>query len=184
MSDDMRPAKGPFESRAAQGRSHAALIISLCVNLLLVGLIAMALWRAYLPHPMAGMGPGPGQGRELGLGQGPLNPHTLIRFAPDEAGKIRKIMEDHGERIQILRIEAIDARHRAMLTFADPQFTPQSFAKALDDVKSADAALEAEALKVVSESAATLTPAERQVIGRRAVQHRGFGMHRRGRPGF
>ncbi|MDE1987496.1 MAG: periplasmic heavy metal sensor [Alphaproteobacteria bacterium] len=173
MSNDL--GHGPV---APQGRSNVALIVSLCLNLLLVGLIAMALWRTYMPHPMFGMGPG--QGHELGLGQGPLNPHTLIRFAPDEADKIRKIMESHSERIQILRIEAMEARHQAMLSFADPNYTPQNFAKALDNVKSADAALEAEALGVVSESAATLTPAERKLIGERAVQRKGFGMRRRG----
>ncbi|MDE2111606.1 MAG: periplasmic heavy metal sensor [Alphaproteobacteria bacterium] len=176
MSNDMRPADGSFDAGVQHGRSHAALIVSLCLNLLLVGLIAMALWRAYMPHPMFR----PGPGHELGLGQGPLNPHTLMRFAPDESDKIGKIMEDHGERIQILRLEAMEARHQAMLTFADPQYTPQRLDKALDNVRSADAALEAEALKVVSESAATLTPAERQVIGRRALQRKGFGLRRRG----
>jgi uncharacterized membrane protein len=155
-----------------QRNSNVALIVSLCLNLLLAGVIAIGGFRAFHHGSMFGGGHGHGRG-----GSGI---HALMHLVPAETDKIKNVVAAHNDRVLKLRSEAMEARRAALRAFAAPDFNRQAFDRSLERVRGADAALEAEELKVVSESAATLTPDERRAAAERARAHKGFGMHRGG----
>ncbi|HEY0283406.1 MAG TPA: periplasmic heavy metal sensor [Rhizomicrobium sp.] len=164
-----------------QGKSNVALIISLCINLVLAGVIAMGGYRAFHHGPMFGNTPGFEKGYGGGHGQRPMGSRALMHLLPAETGKVKAVADAHRDRVFQLRSEARQARRDVLRTFASPDFSQQAFDRALERVRNADAALEAEELKVVSESVAALTPDERRAAVERAREHRGFGMHRGGR---
>ena len=162
------------------GKSNVALIVSLCLNLILAGVIAMGGYRAFHHNPMFGGGPGFERGYGRGHGQGAMGSRALMHLLPAESDKIKAIAEAHSDRVFQLRDAARAARLDVLHAFAAPDFNQPAFDGALERVRGADAALEAEELKVVSESVATLTPDERRAAAERARDHRGFGMHRGG----
>jgi len=169
-------------------RSNVPLIISLCLNLLLVGLIAAAVVRMMIFQPVFAppMGGGFGAGRGMGHGMGPMQqmmaPHVLMQAAPDKASRLHDIMEAHRARIDELRIGSLNARHDVMNAFAAPNFDQKAFDASLARVQSADAALEAEALKVLSESAAALSPDERRAAVSQQGMRGRFWRHREFQP--
>lgn len=155
-----------------QRNSNLALIVSLCINLILVGLIAMGGFRAFHHGWMFGGG--------HGFGRGGSASHALMHLVPAETDKIKNVIAAHNDRVLQLRSKAMEARRATLGVFAAPDFNRQAFDRSLERVRSADAALEAEELKVVSESVATLTPDERRDAAERARAHWGFGMHHGG----
>jgi uncharacterized membrane protein len=155
-----------------QGKSNVALIVSLCINLVLAGVIAMGGLRALHHGWMFGGG--------HGFGQRGSASHALMHLVPAETDKIKNVVAAHNDRVVQLRNEARGARWEALRVFAAPDFSRQAFDRSLERVRGADAALEAEELKVVSESVATLTPDERRDAAEQAREHRGFGMHHGG----
>ena len=165
-----------MSNESPQGKSNVALIVSLCINLILAGVIAMGCYRAFHHGPMFGGGHGFGQG----MGHGHLAPYALMHLVPAEADKIKNVIAAHNDRVLQLRNEAREARGEVLRVFAAPDFNRQTFDRSLERVRGADAALEAEELKVVSESVAALTPDERRDAAERAREHRGFGMHHEG----
>lgn len=197
MSDEGKKPAGGISARAL----GVALIISLCLNLLIIGAGAMLLWRIHetiparmgagavaLPPPVAadgqpprwghdkwhGSGHGKGRGMAFGLGRGPLNPHMLMAAVPQKADAIRAVLEAHRDTLDGLRDQALTARFQAGKVLAADDYTPARFDAALEAVRAADVALEAEVLKTVAECANLLTPEER-----RAVLSK--GLHKRGR---
>ncbi|MGC9952767.1 MAG: periplasmic heavy metal sensor [Rhizomicrobium sp.] len=155
-----------------QRKSNLVLIVSLCVNLILVGVIAMGVFRVFHHGPMFGGG--------HGFGRGELAPHALTHLVPAETDKIKNVVAAHRDRILLLRSDAMAARQDVQRIFAAPDFNQKAFDQSLERVGAADAALEAEEMKVVSESVATLAPDERRADAEWAMAHRGFGMHHRG----
>jgi len=139
-------------SEAPTRRPSAVLIVSLCLNLALVGLIAIALTRS-----------GP-RGFEPHEPKGGLSAQALIRMVPAEESKIRAIMEAHHARIHELRGDAMRARAESFRVLSSPEFREEDFSKTLAAVETADSALQAEIMKLTAESIAALTPAERQMI--------------------
>jgi uncharacterized membrane protein len=176
------------------GKSNVALIISLCINLLLVGIIAMAVMRVHFfpPPPFGGPGMmqfhGRGHGMQLWQMQQSLTPQAFQRAAPAKAAKIESIIGAHRPKFRELGASSIDARRQAFEVFSQPNFDKKAFDDSLARVQATDAALEKEILSVVSESAGTLTPEERKAVaaerGNRGgwFWHHGFG-HRFGPPG-
>ena len=183
---------------APRGGWNVALIISLCLNCLLAGVIVMAVLRFTMIRPLfapeaPAVPPGAGMGRGLWQMQ-PLSPHTMIGVAPGKTGQIRAILDAHREQVHALRQSSFEARRETWRLFSAPDFDQAAFDKSLAKLQSADAALETEILKVVSESAATLSPEERRAMadapaewGRgRGHGHghgRGHGWRRGGGPG-
>ena len=157
-----------------QRGSNVALIVSLCINLILVGLIAMGAFRVF--HH--GLLFGGGHGRDGSV------PHALAHLIPAETDKIKNVVAAHQDRIILLRGEAKAARQEVRDVFAAPDFNRKAFDQALERMRNADAALETEEMKVVSESVATLTPDERRAAAEWSKAHRGFGMHHGGGRGF
>lgn len=150
-------------------RSNVALIVSLCLNFILLGVIAMGAWRAHMMGMMPPMPPG---------GQGVLAPQMLMRLVPNEADKIRAVLQSHRDRIMELHRASMEARRDARQDFLAPDFDRQSFEDALTRVQKADEALEEEHLKVLAETASVLTPEERRTVDGWAHEH-GEQMHRR-----
>lgn len=166
MSDSAAPPKS----------SNVALIVSLCVNFLLVGLIVTALVRVSFVHPLFGRGMGGFEGAHVrGQMQQMLSPHALMHAAPDKSDAIQGVIDAHRARIDTLRQEAIGARQDVIRAFTAPSFDKVAFERAVVRLQTADAALEGEVLKIVEESAETLTPDERRAAAMQAGRGRGHG---------
>ena len=135
------------------------LIVSLCLNAALVGLIAIAWLRFPPPHEPKGAG---------------LSPMALIRMVPAEENKIRAIMEKHHRTIRELRQRSLQARSELFGQLSAPEFDRTAFEKALGDVQTADTALESETMKATAESLEVLTPAERQSVAEQVRKPRGL----------
>ena len=151
----------------------AALIISLCINLVLVGILGMAAYRIATHQPvfplMAPQPPGPGAGPGNAPGdriavRRVLTPRIYMAVAPDKAGAIRDVVKAHRDRIEALRTESMAARREVMRLFGEPTLDKAAFDRALTRMRAADIALGDEALKVASESSALLSPEDRQKV--------------------
>jgi hypothetical protein len=179
MSDPTGPAATP--AMPLRRLWTAALIVSLCLNLAMIGLLAAMVWRWPFPvrpfapppgfdrgmgdiahGPGSGHGPGMGRGIGFGLGQGPLNPHIMAHVAPAKAEAIRAVIDAHREKLAVLRDASMAARDAAAKVFAADRPAQADIDAALDKVRAADGALEAEVLKTVSECALLLSPEERR----------------------
>jgi len=137
-------------SEAGQaGRPRILLIVSLCLNVALVALCAAMFFRIGM-RPFEPHGP-----------KGGLSAPALIRMVPAEEAKIRAVLEAHRPKLHQLHRDAMQARAELFQALSAPAFDSQAFAKASTDVESADAALEAESLKITNEAVSVLTPEER-----------------------
>jgi Spy/CpxP family protein refolding chaperone len=137
------------------------LIVSLCLNAALIGLIAIAFFRGYPPPQREPKGAG-------------LSPMALIRMAPAEETKIRAIMDRHHAAVRELRQRSLQARSELFGQLAAAEFDRTQFERALADVQTADTALESETMKVTAESLEVLTPAERQSVAEQVRKPRGL----------
>jgi uncharacterized membrane protein len=128
------------------------LIVSLCLNVALLAMIAVgiiAALRAPLRQP----------------GSGPLAPqNVLAEVQPSEKPKIQAVIDAHAAKLRELRMEAAQARAAAFRIFAEPTFSPNDFAASLQRARDADVAVEDETVKQLSEMVAQLSPAERAAI--------------------
>jgi uncharacterized membrane protein len=127
------------------------LIVSLCLNLALVGGIGVAVYR--LAHLDTSVGVG-----------GPLSPKSLAAAFPDRGPAIEQAIAAHQAKILSLRRAAGEARRAAFRELADPDYSPQKMDVALKATAAADAALESESIGLMNDSLSTLTPAERQTL--------------------
>ena len=125
------------------------LILSLCLNVALLGVVGVTLWRTNEQElepraPRAG-----------------LSAQMLMRLVPAEKTRIEAILLQHRPHLHELRSEAMRARVEAFRLLTESHFDSAAFAKSLADVQTADAALEAETMTITAESVAALTPQER-----------------------
>ncbi|MBV8978844.1 MAG: periplasmic heavy metal sensor [Alphaproteobacteria bacterium] len=130
-------------------RPSILLIVSLCLNVALIGLAAAMFFRA-------GMRP-----FEAHEARGGLSAAALMRMAPAEQDKIAAVLDAHRPKLHELRRQAMQARTELFQLLSAPAFDSQAFAKASEAVQAADSALEAESLRTTVESMALLTPQER-----------------------
>jgi len=135
----------------ARSGPSVLLIVSLCVNVALIALVAIAVLRA---------GPRTFEPRK----EGALGAHALMRMVPAETAKIQAVIDSHHQRMRELREQAMQARAESFRALTASEFDAGAFAKSLAAVQNADAALEAESLKVTADSVAVLTPAEREHV--------------------
>jgi uncharacterized membrane protein len=135
----------------SHGRS-ILLVVSLCFNLALVGLVVVGFTRAVGGGFIAQPG-------------GALAPAAIARGLPqDEQDRIRAILAGHQEGMRAARRAAQRARREAFRVFAAPDYKADGFAKALDAVREADGRLEDQAIARLLDTINTLTPAERQTV--------------------
>ena len=142
---------GEDPSKAARGRS-ILLVGSLCLNVLLVGVIVAGVGRVV-------------QGGFIAQPGGPLAPGQIMRsLPPDEAAKVRALQRQHQPALRQARQGARKARLAAFRVFAGSDFSPANFAAALEDVRAADGKLEEEAIALSRDVIGSLTPDERKTI--------------------
>jgi len=127
------------------------LIVSLCLNIALIPVVAAVVIRA--THRDTAIGTG-----------GVLAPRSVMAAVPDEQAHIQKIIDAHSAKIIELRQAAARTRRQSLLVLASPDYTPEKMTAALAAVTEADLALETESVAMMGQSLAALTPAERQAI--------------------
>ena len=156
-------------SPVAQRRRSVLLIVSLCLNIVLIPIIAAVVIRAAHRDGVVGAG-------------GVLAPRSVMAAVPGERERIQAIIDRHAPRVIALRSASVQARREAFMTLAAPDFSQASFVKSLSAVASADGALEHENIAMMAESLAVLTPAERQAIVTRTKARSWFWRMFRPRP--
>lgn len=132
-------------------RPSILLIVSLCLNIILVPVLAAVVVRAAHRDAVVGAG-------------GVLAPRSVMAVVPAERDRIQAIIDQHAPKVIALRGASAEARRRAFMTLAAPDFSQDSFARSLSDVANADAALERENIAMMAQSLAVLTPQERQAM--------------------
>jgi uncharacterized membrane protein len=139
------------DTTAPRRRVSWLLIISLCINIVLMLVFVGVLYRVV--H------------RETAIGSGGiLAPRSLMTALPDERFKLQKIIGNHTPAITALRAASFRTRAEALDVLGSPDYTPEKLATALHAVTAADSALETESVAMLGESLAVLTPTERQAI--------------------
>lgn len=136
---------------APKRRVSWLLIVSLCLNIALLPVIAAVVIRAL--H----------RDTEIGSG-GVLAPRSLMTALPDTRAGIQKVIDAHTAKISELRRNSAHARRQVFEALAAPDYAPAKLSAALDGVTAADTALETESVGMLGQSLAVLTPAERQAI--------------------
>jgi uncharacterized membrane protein len=147
------------------------LIVSLCLNVALLALIAVTIWR--VTHLDTRIGSG-----------GLLAPRSILAAAPDAEPAIEAVIDAHTAKLKVLHAASAAARRDAFHLLTAPDYTPAKMAAALDAVARADAALEAENIAMEADSIAKLTPGERTRVADHVKRRLGgwfFRQFRRGR---
>ncbi len=151
---DPAPPSPPVYSRTRT----TLLVMSLCLNVGLIGLILVGIGRAgggFIAQP------------------GIMAPAEIARgLPPEQREKILDIVAEHRDAMREKRQAARRARLEAFRVFAAPDFIAGDFARALDAVRTADAALEEEAVAMQRDAVNMLTPEERKLIAERVQTRR------------
>jgi hypothetical protein len=127
------------------------LILSLGLNVILVVFIVAAALRGPLRPPPIG-------------GGGMLAPRSIMAALPNAAGPVQQVIDAHTPKMRALRLAAANARREAFRELAAPDYTPQKLTAALETVRVADGALEAESITMMRDSLKTLSTADRQTL--------------------
>jgi uncharacterized membrane protein len=147
------------------------LIVSLCFNFFLAGIVVLgtlrAIQRAHAAVPV----------RQL------LMPQAVKLLLPgDEQAKLDAIIAAHQDALNKYRDEAIESRAVAFREYESKDFDAAKFAADLEAIHAADSALEEEAIKSMSETAAKLTPEERQTVADHLKHELWAARWKQGRP--
>jgi len=141
------------------------MVMSLCLNVGLMALILVGIGRVgagFIAQP------------------GVMAPAQIARgLPPQQREKILDIVAAHREEMRERRQAARRARLEAFRVFAAPDYSAADFTRALDAVRTADAALEEEAVALQQDVVNTLTPAERQLIAEQVQARRARPFWRR-----
>lgn len=134
------------------------MVMSLCLNVGLMALILVGIGRVgagFIAQP------------------GVMAPAQIARgLPPQQREKILDIVAAHREVMRERRQAARRARLEAFRVFAAPDYSAADFTRALDAVRTADAALEEEAVALQQDVVNTLTPAERKLIAEQVQARR------------
>lgn len=141
------------------------MVMSLCLNVGLIALILVGIGRVgagFIAQP------------------GVMAPAQIARgLPPQQREKILDIVAAHREAMRERRQAARRARLEAFRVFGAPDYSAADFTRALDAVRTADAALEEEAVALQQDVVNTLTPAERKLIAERVQARRSRPFWRR-----
>ena len=156
----------PASSRTDWARTRATLMVmSLCLNVGLIALILVGIGRV-------------GQG--LIGGTGVMGPAQIARALPDAGReKVQGIMAEHRDALRERRRAARAARVEVFRVFTAPTYVAGDLARALDQVRAADASLEEESVAQQRDVINSLTPDERKLIADRVQARRGRPLWRR-----
>jgi Predicted integral membrane protein len=159
-------------------RSHFGLIVSLCVNLVLAGIIAMAGYRIFMmpPEPVPAANPQPSpQPPERGQVRQVLSPRFMTKLAPEKKEQILAVVEAHHATLDHLKVEANAARRELLTAFSAPTLDKAALDKAFARTQQADAAVEVEIMKTAGEIAPLLTAEQRKKAAEWRMQHGPMG---------
>ena len=150
----------------ASSRTRTTLIVmSLCLNVGLIALILVGIGRV-------------GQG--LIGGTGMMGPAQIARALPDVGReKVQGIMAEHRDALRDRRRAARAARQEVFRVFTAPTYVAGDLARALDQVRAADASLEEESVAQQRDVINSLTSDERKLIADRVQARRGRPWWRR-----
>jgi len=150
----------------APSRTRTTLMVmSLCLNVGLIALILVGIGRV-------------GQG--LIGGAGVMAPVQIARVLPDAGRqKVQGIMAEHRDALRERRRAARAARMEVFRVFTAPTYVAGDLARALDQVRAADASLEEESVAQQRDVINSLTPDERKLIADRVRERRGRPWWRR-----
>jgi uncharacterized membrane protein len=155
----------------AQSRTRTTLLVmSLCLNVGLIALILVGIGRV---------------GGRFMAPPGIMAPAQIARaLPPQQRDKVRDIVAAHRDAMRERRQAARQARQEAFRIFAAPDYSPGDFTRALDGVRTADAAMEEEAVGLQQDVVNILTPDQRKMIAERVKARREHSTWRRWmRPG-
>lgn len=166
---------------------NVALIISICLNLVLAGIIAAAVYRFAGIRPMFPGASMPPPVERMQIHQ-IMSPRALMHAVPDKVDAIRAVARSHRARLEPLRAEALAARRDVLRLYSAPNLDKAGLDQALARMQAADAALEIEMLKVTAETGAVLSPEDRKNVLQSQPHDHGFhvdfgGWHHGGGPG-
>jgi len=136
------------------------LAISLCLNVVLIAMIVVGVWRASQRE------------HEQSIGHAFSPKSILLHLPPDRAAEIQRVIDAHAERLGNLADDTERAKLNARRYFTAEKFDPAAYAKAQDGMLAADSAFEAERHAQMQEIARLLTPKERREIADRARAER------------
>jgi uncharacterized membrane protein len=153
------------------------LVVSVCLNCLLLGLVGMGAARFFWPGPdrVQAKPSGANHGFYFGIGQGVFNPDMMGRIAVDKADTIRGVVSSHRSQLMALHRDSVAARGDALNIFTSDNFDKTAFERALARIQTSDAAFETETMRVIAASAAVLTTDERKAVAERWRRGRGHG---------
>jgi uncharacterized membrane protein len=158
---DSAPNVSPTHNRTRT----TLMVMSLCLNVGLIALILVGLGRVgggFIAQP------------------GVMAPAQIAReLPPEQREKILDIVAAHRDAMRERRQAARRARLEAFRVFGAPDYASADFTRALDAVRTADAALEEEAVALQQDVVNTLTPPQRKLIAERAEARRGRPFWRR-----
>jgi uncharacterized membrane protein len=141
------------------------MVMSLCLNVGLIALILVGIGRVgagFIAQP------------------GVMAPAQIARgLPPQQREKILDIVAAHRSAMRERRQAARRARLEAFRVFGAPDYSAADFTRALDAVRTADAALEEEAVALQQDVVNTLTPAERKLIAEQVQARRARPFWRR-----
>jgi uncharacterized membrane protein len=151
--------------QAPSGTRSTLLVMSLCLNVGLIALILVGIGRV---------------GQVLVAGSGVMAPAQIARTLPDDGRqKVQSIMAEHRDALREKRRAARAARMEVFRVFTAPTYVAGDLARALDQVRAADAALEEESVAQQRDVINALTPEERKLIADRIRERRGRPWWRR-----
>jgi uncharacterized membrane protein len=143
------------EAATRPGRS-IWLVISLCLNVVLITMIVMGTIRAMERQRVATLGRA-------------FSPQSILAHLPaDRAAKIQAVIDAHAERLGILADDSQRARLNARRFFTADRLDVDAYARAQAGMRAADDAFQAERHAQMLEIARLLTPKERREIADRA----------------
>jgi Spy/CpxP family protein refolding chaperone len=145
------------------------LILSLCLNIALVPVIAAVVIRAMHVSTQIGSG-------------GVLAPRSLMAALPDQSANIQKVIDAHTAKIRALRRDSVRTRMDAFALLGSPGYTPDRMSTAFAAITAADGALERESVAMLNDTLAVLTPAQRQAIVARVRRRNRSWLFRMFRP--
>ncbi len=156
--------------RARRGVS-TILIVSLCFNFFLAGIVVLGTIRA-IARGAAAI-----PVRQL------LMPQAVKLLLPDsEQGKLNAVIDAHRDALNKFRDQAIETRAESFRAFTAGDFDVAKFTASLDAIRAADSALEEEAMKSMAETAARLTPQERRMVADHLRHELWLAHWKQGRP--
>ncbi len=139
---------------SAPRRRNWFLIVSVLINVALIAAVATVAIR--IAHRDDRIGSG-----------GVLAPRTLMEEFPDRQAAIQKAIDAHAPRLAALRKASLRTRFAALNALSAADFSVAKNQAALDAVAAADAALEAEYVRMEGDGVAALSAGQRAALADR-----------------